>query len=452
MEQTPGASAVSQIEAKTPRSVSFWESFRFWVKLGWISFGGPTGQIAIMHTELVEKKRWISDDRFLHALNYCMLLPGPEAQQLAIYIGWLLHRTIGGIVAGVFFVIPSIFVLWTLSYVYVEFGKVFWISSIFYGLKGAVTAIVAAAVLRIGRKALRNEVMWFIAAAAFVAIFFFKVAFPFIILAAGAIGLAGGKFNPKKFLVIGLPGAIQTDSVIDDSSEPAEHTKPSLIRAIKVIAVCLTLWWFPVLAIGIWAGWDHTLFREGIFFSKAAMVTFGGAYAVLPYVAQQAAETYHWLQPGQMIDGLGLAETTPGPLIMVVQFVGFLGAWNHPGDLPRLTAATLGALVTTWVTFVPCFLWIFLGAPHIEQLRGNAYLASSLSTVTAAVVGVVLNLAVWFAIHSMIPNAGSLDWFLLALSLACFVVLTRWKWDIIPVILSSALLGLLYKLLMQPGT
>jgi len=397
-----------------------------------------------MHTELVEKKRWISESRFLHALNYCMLLPGPEAQQLAIYVGWLLHRTIGGIVAGAFFVIPSIFILWTLSYVYVEFGKVFWISSIFYGLKGAVTAIVAAAVLRIGRRVLKNEVMWLIAGAAFVAIFFFRVPFPLIILAAGLIGFAGGKLLPAKFLVIGPPANATQQSQVNDSIEVVEHTKPSWTRAIKIIVVCLTLWWLPVLAVGVWAGWDHTLFHEGVFFSKAAMVTFGGAYAVLPYVAQQAAENYQWLRPGQMMDGLGLAETTPGPLIMVVQFVGFLGAWNQPMGLPRLTAATLGALLTTWVTFVPCFLWIFLGAPHIEQLRGNTKVTSSLSAVTAAVVGVVLNLAVWFAIHTMFPNGQTIDWFLLILSVACFLVMVRWKWDIIPVVLLSAVAGLLF--------
>lgn len=436
------------ILAETTMAVTFWEAFRFWVKLGFISFGGPTGQIAIMHSELVERKRWISESSFLHALNYCMLLPGPEAQQLAIYVGWLLHRTIGGIVAGAFFVIPSIFILWMLSYVYVEYGKIFWISSIFYGLKGAVTAIVAAAVIRIGRHALKNEVMWLIAAAAFVAIFFFKTPFPFIILSAALIGFAGGKLLPKKFLVIGAHQKKPT--LIDDSSEAAEHTKPSLIRAIKILTVCLTLWWTPVLLLGVWAGWDHTVTREGIFFSKAAMVTFGGAYAVLPYVAQQA-EKYHWIQPEQMIDGLGLAETTPGPLIMVVLFVGFLGAWNQPGHLPRSMAASLGALVTVWTTFVPCFLWIFLGAPYIERLRGNASLNATLSVVTAAVVGVVLNLALWFALHTMIPNTAAIDWFLLALSTACFVVMTRWRVGIIQVVLISAVLGLLYKLMLTSG-
>ena len=429
-------------------TVPFRDAFWFWFKLGWISFGGPTGQIAIMHSELVEKKQWIRESRFLHALNYCMFLPGPEAQQLAIYTGWLLHRTIGGIVAGAFFVLPSIFVLWILSYIYVEYGNVFWISSVFYGLKGAVTAIVAAAVLRIGRRALKNEVMWLIAAGAFIAIFFFKIRFPFIILAAGAIGLLGGKFLPQKFRVTHTTDATNTnDSGTGDFGVSGEHTKPSLVRAVKVILVCVALWWLPVLLVRQWLGPDHTVYKEGVFFSKAAMVTFGGAYAVLPYVAQQASEKYQWLLPGQMIDGLGLAETTPGPLIMVVQFVGFLGAWNNPGDLPPLHAASLGALLTTWVTFLPCFLWIFLGAPHIEQLRRNAGLSSFLSAVTAAVVGVVLNLAVWFALHTMVPGIRSIDWFLLALSVTCFLVMIRWKVDIVPVLLISAAAGLLYKMI-----
>ncbi len=443
IEKSPDSKKIEAAE-----SVSFREAFRFWVKLGFISFGGPTGQIAIMHTELVEKKRWISESRFLHALNYCMLLPGPEAQQLAIYVGWLLHRTIGGIVAGAFFVIPSIFVFWMLSYIYVSYGQILWIASVFYGLKGAVIAIVAAAVLRIGRKALKNEVMWSLATGAFVAIFFFKAPFPFIILTAGIIGLIGGKCLPGKFLVTGSHESSDKGgerTVIGDRTEAPEHTKPSLLRAVKVIAVCLFLWWSPVLLFGAWQGWDHTVFREGIFFSKAAMVTFGGAYAVLPYVAQQAAEQYHWLQPVQMMDGLGLAETTPGPLIMVVQFVAFLGAWNQPGELSRLTAATLGALLTTWVTFVPCFLWIFLGAPHIEQMRGNAKLTSSLSAITAAVVGVVVNLAVWFSIHALFTDSAGIDWFLIVLSVASFTGMARWNWNIIPVVLACGLLGLLYK-------
>jgi chromate transporter len=426
---------------------SFAEAFRFWLKLGFISFGGPTGQIAIMQTELVEKKKWISQSRFLHALNYCMLLPGPEAQQLAIYIGWLLHKTWGGIVAGAFFVIPSIFILWTLSFVYAAYGNLPWIAAIFYGLKPAVMAIVAVAVIRIGRKALKNEVMWTLAGVAFVAIFFFKVPFPVIVLGAGLLGLIGGRFWKSKFYVVGDHAAPGDVSVLGDESESPPHTRPSGLRAIKVTAIWLTLWLAPTIAIGLWKGWDHTLFKEGLFFSKAAVVTFGGAYAVLPYVAQQALFHYGWLQPGQMMDGLGLAETTPGPLIMVLQFVGFMGGWNQPGNMTPILAATLGALLTTWATFTPCFLWIFLGGPHIEQLRGNVKLTTALSAITAAVVGVVLNLAVWFALNALFPNHRGIDWFALAVSVIAFIGMLKWKWGVIPIVLGAGILGLIYRLL-----
>jgi chromate transporter len=431
---------------------SFAEAFRFWLKLGFISFGGPTGQIAIMHSELVEKKRWISDSRFLHALNYCMLLPGPEAQQLATYIGWLLHKTWGGVIAGALFVLPSMFILWALSLVYVAFGNVPWVAAIFYGLKPAVLAIVASAVIRIGSKALKNEVMWTLAAIAFVAIYFFKVPFPLIIVSAAVIGCVGGAVRRDKFLVIGRhsanPGALET-TVIHDGAGAAEHTRPSLARALCVSGIWLALWWMPVLAVALWLGADHTLFREAIFFSKAAMVTFGGAYAVLPYVSQQAVETHGWLTASQMLDGLGLAETTPGPLIMVLQFVGFLGGWNQPGTLPPLLSATIGAFITTWTTFIPCFLWIFLGAPHIEQLRGNEKLSTALSAVTAAVVGVILNLAVWFGLHVIFPPGIAVDWFALILCAIVFIGMVKWKWDVIPVVLSAGALGLIYKLLLS---
>lgn len=426
---------------------SFAEAFRFWLKLGLISFGGPAGQIAIMQTELVDRKKWISQSRFLHALNYSMLLPGPEAQQLAIYIGWLLHRTWGGIVAGALFVIPSVFVLWGLSYIYTAFGNIPWIAAVFYGLKPAVTAIVLAAVIRIGRKSLRNEVMWIIAALAFVAIYFLKVPFPLIILGAGLVGLGGGQFWPAKFHVKSGHGGDSDTSVLGDAQEEAEHTRPNWSRALRVTIICLALWVAPTLLAGLLTGWHSTLFNEGIFFSKAAVVTFGGAYAVLPYVAQQASFHYGWLRPGQMMDGLGLAETTPGPLIMVVQFVGFVGAWQHPEGLPPLLAATLGALITTWVTFVPCFLWVFLGGPYIERLRGNEKLGSALSTITAAVVGVVLNLAVWFALHVFFPQAGVVDWFAIALGVVALAGMVRWKWDVIPVVVASGLAGLFYYLI-----
>jgi len=431
-----------------PGSPSFGEAVRFWLKLGFISFGGPTGQIAIMQTELVEKKKWISQSRFLHALNFCMLLPGPEATQLAIYVGWLLHKIRGGIVAGAFFVIPSIFVLWTLSYIYAAFGNLPWIAAVFYGLKPAVTAIVLVAVIRIGRKALKNVVMWALAAVAFVGIYFFKVPFPAIVLGAGVAGFLGGQLWKNKFGSASSQGDEERLSVISDDQESPPHTKPNLRRAILITAVCLALWLAPTIIAGAFRGWDSTLFKEGFFFSKAAVVTFGGAYAVLPYVAQQALFHYGWLKPGQMMDGLGLAETTPGPLIMVLQFVGFMGAWQHPEGLPPLLAATLGALLTTWATFTPCFLWIFVGGPHIEQLRGNEKLTNALSAVTAAIVGVILNLAVWFALHVFLPSSGVVDWFAIVLCLAVSVAMLRYKIDIIPVVLASGVIGLIYKFLL----
>jgi chromate transporter len=421
------------------RHPTFGEAFRFWLKLGFISFGGPAGQIAIMHAELVERRKWIDEHRFLHALNYCMLLPGPEATQLATYIGWLLHRTWGGIVAGSLFVIPSMFVLWGLSYIYVKFGNVPWVAAVFYGLKPAVLAIVGAAVIRIGKKALKNEVMWALAAVAFAAIYIFKVPFPIIVGTAGVIGFFGGKFYPKKFAVIKHGG----DSAIFDADH---HTQPSWGRALKVVAVSCVLWFGPLILAGALLGWGHTIPQQGLFFSKAAMVTFGGAYAVLPYVSQQAVDNYGWLSAPEMLDGLGLAETTPGPLIMVLQFVGFLGGWHHPGNLSPLVSATLAALMTTWTTFVPCFLWIFLGAPHIEQLHGNRALTTTLSAVTAAVVGVILNLAIWFGWHVVVPVSKGLDWFALSLTVVIFAGLVKWNWNVVGVILASGALGLLYRL------
>ena len=421
---------------------TFAEAFRFWLKLGFISFGGPTGQIAIMHAELVEKKRWISEERFLHALNYCMLLPGPEAQQLAIYVGWLLHKTRGGIVAGALFVLPSMFILWGLSVVYVVWGNLAWITAIFDGLKPAVLAIVLAAVIRIGKRALKNEIMWSLAALAFAAIFFLGAPFPLIIVAAAAIGFMGDKLLPGKFQVVkGHGGKATGGSVIGE--EAVAHSVPSLGRALRVCAVCGLLWWVPILLTGAWLGWDNVLFKQGLFFSKAAMVTFGGAYAVLPYVSQQAVEHYQWLAPGQMLDGLALAETTPGPLIMVLQFVGFVGAWKMPAPFSPLVGATLGAVVTTWATFLPCFLWIFLGAPYIERLRDNKQLTSALSAITAAVVGVVLNLAVWFGLHVLVPSGAAVNWAGIGIALIAFIGMQKFKWDIIPVVGGAALLGLL---------
>jgi chromate transporter len=432
-----------------PIHPTFAEAFRFWLKLGFISFGGPTGQIAVMHTELVEKKRWIGESRFLHALNYCMLLPGPEAQQLAIYIGWLLHRTWGGVVAGVLFVLPSAFILWGLGVVYVTWGNVAWVAAVFDGLKPAVLAIVVGAVIRIGRKALKNEVMWGLAVVAFVAIYFFKVPFPIIVIGAGLLGFAGQKWWRKKFIVLkGHASGGSASSVLDDDTAVPSHARPSWKRAFKVTAVCLALWWGPVAAIGAWLGGDHVLFQQGLFFSKASMVTFGGAYAVLPYVSQEAVGHYGWLSAGQMMDGLGLAETTPGPLVMVLQFVGFLGGWKFHEPFSPLLAATLGAAITTWTTFLPCFLWILLGAPHIERLRGNVRMTAVLSAITASVVGVVMNLAVWFGLHALVPAGQPVNWFGLAVSVVAFIGMTRWKWGIIPVVLGAGVLGLIGKQLL----
>ena len=439
------SAAPAETSAQPPlRHPSFTEALWFWLKLGLISFGGPTGQIAIMHTELVEKRRWISEGRFLHALNYCMLLPGPEAQQLATYIGWLLHRTWGGVVAGVLFVLPSALILWALTWLYAAHGEVKWVAALFEGLKPAVLAIVIMAVQRIGSKALKNEVMWGLAVLAFLAIFFFKVPFPVIIVGAGVIGFLGERFWKEKFVVLkGHDGQGADQSVLDDAAEALAHTKPSWGRALKVTGICGALWWLPVVAVGLWFGFDHVLFEQGLFFSKAAMVTFGGAYAVLPYVSQQAVENYGWVTAPQMLDGLGLAETTPGPLIMVLQFVGFLGGWKMHEPLSPLAMASLGAFITTWTTFLPCFLWIFLGAPHIEQLRGNPKLTAALSSITAAVVGVVLNLAVWFGLHVLFPTGQPVNWLGLLVCAIALAGMWRWKWGVIPVVLGAAMFGLI---------
>lgn len=404
---------------------TFAEALRFWLKLGFISFGGPAGQIAIMQTELVDKRRWISQSRFLHALNFCMLLPGPEAQQLAIYIGWLLHRTRGGIAAGALFVLPSMSILWGLSVVYTAYGNVPWVAAIFYGLKPVVMAIVGAAVIRIARKSLTTWLLWVVAATAFIGIFVFKIPFPLIILGAALIGALSG---------------LSSKHDTHPAAETRVESGSGWLRALQIGVTCAILWWTPVLAAGLWQGWDSTLFHQGVFFSKAAVVTFGGAYAVLPYVAQQAVEHYSWLGAGQMMDGLALAETTPGPLIMVLQFVGFTGGWNHPGTFSPVVAASLSALLTTWVTFVPCFLWILLGAPHVESLHANVHLRSALATVTAAVVGVILNLAVWFARPVIFP-AGGPDWIALALGGIAFVGLVRWKWDVLAVVIGGGVCG-----------
>ncbi len=423
-----------------PARPSFAEAFRFWLWLGFVSFGGPAGQIALMHEELVTRKRWIDEARFLHALSFCTLLPGPEAQQLATYCGWLLHGTPGGIVAGALFVVPSIFLLWALSLVYALYGKVPLVAAMFDGLKPMVLAIVAHAVLRIGKKALPNRVAWALAGLAFVLIYFAKVPFPLIIGGAALVGFVGGRAHPELFTSKDPHASAGGDAAVE-LPERAVAANPWL-RLARVAAICLLLWWLPVIAAGLAFGWQSTFVSLGVFFSKAAMVTFGGAYAVLPYVAQQAVEQFGWLAPSQMIDGLALAETTPGPLIMVVQFVGFLAAFHHPGSLAPWLAGTLGALLTTWVTFLPCFLWIFAGAPHVEALRQVRALRNALTAVTAAVVGVVLNLAVWFGMHTLFPERGGVDLFALALAAGTFYGMMRWNWGLIRVVLAGAAIGL----------
>ncbi|WP_046863989.1 chromate efflux transporter [Microvirga massiliensis] len=461
------APAVTAVQVSSAQShshgVTFGEAFRVWSRVAALSFGGPAGQIAVMHRILVEEKRWIGDQRFLHALNYCMLLPGPEAQQLATYIGWLMHRTAGGLLAGVLFVLPGIVSILALSIVYAVFGKVGIVSALFFGLKAAVLAVVLQAVVRIGSKALKNRSLVALAGAAFVAIFFFGIPFPIIVLTAGVIGFIGGRAGVSAFQVGGGHGSSSGGKEVADSEtllgeELPDHARPTVTRALRVSAFCLALWLIPVAALLATLGSGNVFSQIAVFFSTMAVVTFGGAYAVLAYVAQQAVETYGWLAPGEMLDGLGMAETTPGPLIMVLQFVGFMGAFRDPGPLPPLIAGTLGGLLATWVTFVPCFLFIFLGAPFIEILRGNQALHGALSAITAAVVGVVLNLAVWFAVHTLFretwpvrgygfsfdaPVPASLEPFALLLSIATAVAMFQFKAGMIPTLATSSGAGIL---------
>jgi chromate transporter len=452
-------------ERRMPREhgIPFSEAVRTWARVAALSFGGPAGQIAVMHRILVEEKRWIGEARFLHALNYCMLLPGPEAQQLAVYVGWLLHRTKGGLVAGTPFVLPGLLAIMALSLVYAAFGRVGIVQALFFGLKAAVLAIVLEAVVRIGKRALKNRVKVGIAAAAFVAIFFLGVPFPLIVLSAALIGYLGGRAGHPAFLAGGGGhGAAGGKAVADAETALGEelpaHARPPLSWSLKVAAVCLLLWLGPVVVLLLTLGPGNVFGEIAVFFSQMAVVTFGGAYAVLAYVAQEAVETYGWLAPGEMLDGLGMAETTPGPLIMVTQFVGFMGAFRDPGALPPLLAGALGGLLTTWVTFVPCFLWIFLGAPFVETLRGNKALSAALATITAAVVGVVLNLAVWFALHVLfaevrevavlgltldVPILASVNVASLVLTLAALLAVFRFKVGMIPVLAACSLAGML---------
>ena len=429
-----------------------------------LSFGGPAGQIAVMHRILVDELRWVSETRFLHALNYCMLLPGPEAQQLATYLGWLLHGGWGGLTAGLLFVLPGFVSILVLSVVYASYGHTVAVAGLFYGLKPAVVAVVVQAVVRIGKRALKNSAMVAIAAAAFVAIFFFEVPFPWIIAAAAAIGLVGGRLRPDLFVVIrghGDPASAATTKghVLDDHHVSAVDA--SWGRTVRVAALWLVLWWAPIAALWQFTGRESVYTQQGLFFSKAAMVTFGGAYAVLPYVADQCVNRYGWLAPNEMLDGLGMAETTPGPLIQVVQFVGFMGAYRNPGELSPLAAGIAGSIIATWATYAPCFLWIFVGAPHIENLRGKQTLSAALSAITAAVVGVILNLSIWFAIHALFrtvderhygplriltPEWASVEWGAAAIALFALAAIFRWKWGMLPTLGVSAAAGLVYSL------
>jgi chromate transporter len=424
---------------------TFGQATRFWIKLGLISFGGPAGQIAIMHNELVEQKKWLSHTRFLNALNYCMLLPGPEAQQLATYIGWLLHRVPGGIVAGAFFVIPSIFILLALSYTYAAYGTVPWIAAIFAGLKAAIMAIVVSAVIKIGKKALKNSVLVAIAACSFIAIFFLKISFPLIVLAAAIIGFGGSYLLPAQFNVIKGRNAGDVEAgYVQICPEPEVcHIEPSAKRN-WLLVIAFALFWFIPVAL-LYLVFDNRVFyTEALFFSKAAFLTFGGAYAVLAYIAQAGVEQYAWLTGPQMIDGLGLAETTPGPLIMVVQFVGFMAGWNYAGTWSPLAGGLIGSLVATYFTFLPCFLFIFLGGPYIEKFRDNMRLSAALSSITAAVVGVILNLAVWFGLQVLLPADAPFNWFAAIIGLFAFSALQWSKLGMLPVLGLAGLAGLLW--------
>jgi len=438
-----------------PQPVPFADALRFWLKLGFISFGGPAGQIAVMHTELVERRRWISEKRFLHALNFCMLLPGPEAQQLAAYIGWLMHRTRGGIAAGVLFVLPSLFILVALSWIYLRFGNVPAVAGIFYGIKPAVTALVLHAAHRIGGRALKNRWMWGIAAAAFVAIFAFDTPFPAIVLVAGLIGHWGARWAPEVFALGGGHGSTRQSygpALIDDDTPAPAHARFSHSRLIRVLAIGLGLWLLAMGALIAWQGLHGTLTQMGWFFTKAALLTFGGAYAVLPYVYQGAVEQYHWLSGAQMIDGLALGETTPGPLIMVVAFVGFVGGWLKQvlGPDALFLAGALAATVVTFFTFLPSFVFILAGGPAIEATHGKLGFTAPLSAITAAVVGVILNLAVFFAYHVLWPQGfgGHFDAISAAVAVAAAIALFRFKVGVMPLLGACAAIGLAVTLLL----
>jgi chromate transporter len=443
------ASGPSGEESTRPDEVGFWQAFRFWLELGFVSFGGPAGQIAIMHRELVERRRWLSERRFLHALNYCMVLPGPEAQQLATYIGWLMHRTWGGIVAGGLFVLPSLVILVALSWIYVAYGQTPWLAALFYGVKPAVTAIVLHAAYRIGSRALGHGALWIVAAVAFVATFAFRVPFPVVVVAAAVVGVLGGRFVPALFAAHVAHGgglARQGAALIDDDAPTPAHAHLSYARLALVLGAGLLLWVVPLAALSAAVGWEHMFTRMAVFFTQAALLTFGGAYAVLPYVYYGAVEQFGWLGATQMIDGLALGETTPGPLIMVVAFVGFVGAYGHAvlGPESALLAGVLAALIVTWFTFLPSFVFIFAGGPLVESTRGDLGFVAPLTAITAAVVGVVLDLALFFAYHVFWPAGfdGGVDGTAVAIGLAAGIALFVWKRSVIELIAAGALAGL----------
>lgn len=447
--------------------IPYTDAVKVWTRVGAQSFGGPAGQIAVMHRILVDEKKWVSEHRFLHALNYCMLLPGPEAQQLATYLGWLLHGYKGGLTAGLIFIFPGFLSILALSYLYVTLGDVPLVVALFYGLKAAVLAVVFDALLRIGRKVLKHPFKVALALAAFIALFFFQAPFPLVVFGAALIGLLGGRLAPGVFLPAGASQDTADDEdvrAIDDILDraPPAHTRASAGRAIRVFLTWGTIWAAPIMLLAALFGSEHVWTVEGIFFSKTALVTFGGAYAVLAYIAQEAVAQFGWLEPGEMLDGLGMAETTPGPLIMVVQFVGFLGAFRHAAGTDPIVSGTVGAIVTTWATFAPCFLWIFLGGPYIEMLRTNRGISAGLAAVTAAVVGVIANLAVWFAVHVLfenvhetagvfgarvlVPDWSTLQWVPLVLAVGSFFAIRKWKLSTALVFGASVALGALYSL------
>ena len=428
--------------------VPFWQAFRFWLKLGCISFGGPAGQIALMHTELVEKRRWISEGRFLHALNYCMLLPGPEAQQLATYLGWLMHRTLGGVVAGLLFILPSLMLLLLLSWGYLVYGEHPWVAALFYGIKPAIAAIVLHAAWRIGGRVMKHPLLWAIAVVAFVAIFAFKLPFPLIVLSAALIGFVGSKVAPAVFSSESYSASERTygPALIDDTSPTPDHALFHWSRFVLVLACGLMLWVLPMLVLIISLGWQHQLTQMSWFFTKAALLTFGGAYAVLPYVYQGAVDKFGWLTPGQMMDGLALGETTPGPLIMVVVFVAFVGAYVHASFGPdlMLLAGVIAALLVSWFTFLPSFIFILAGGPLVESTQGQLQLTAPLMAISAAVVGVIINLALFFAYHVVWPTgfAGEPDWQAVLITLVAAIALFVAKQSLIRVLAGAAFLGL----------